>query len=193
MTTHQGRHFLQIPGPSPVPDRVLRAMDMPVIDHRSAQFAELGKTVLEGCQKIFKTSAPVIITVTAGTGLPYGLTTRASVPPFLNMPNSGSGSLPAMLSQTGVFTNTASMGTAGGLVPYTVNVPLWSDGALKTRWMAIPNNGAPYGPNQQIAFAPTGEWSFPSGSVFVKHFELVTNLVDANAPHRRQRSDVHLV
>ena len=46
--THQGRHFLQIPGPSPVPDRVLRAMDMPVIDHRSAEFAELGKAVLEG-------------------------------------------------------------------------------------------------------------------------------------------------
>jgi len=45
MTTHQGRHFLQIPGPSPVPDRVLRAMDMPVIDHRSAQFAELGKAI----------------------------------------------------------------------------------------------------------------------------------------------------
>src|SRR6202140_3905508 len=68
MTTHQGRHFLQIPGPSPVPDRVLRAMDMPVIDHRSAQFAELGKTVLEGCQKIFKTSAPVIIFPSSGTG-----------------------------------------------------------------------------------------------------------------------------
>src|SRR6267142_1504621 len=48
MTQHQGRHFLQIPGPSPVPDRVLRAMDMPVIDHRSAEFAELGKTVSPG-------------------------------------------------------------------------------------------------------------------------------------------------
>ena len=48
MTAHQGRHFLQIPGPSPVPDRVLRAMDMPVIDHRSAEFGELGRTVLEG-------------------------------------------------------------------------------------------------------------------------------------------------
>src|ERR1700719_1716183 len=68
MTTHQGRHFLQIPGPSPVPDRVLRAMDMPVIDHRSAQFAELGKAVLEGCQKIFKTSGPVIIFPCSGTG-----------------------------------------------------------------------------------------------------------------------------
>src|SRR5216683_1254606 len=64
----QGRHFLQIPGPSPVPDRVLRAMDMPVIDHRSSQFAELAKTVLEGCQKIFKTAGPVIIFPSSGTG-----------------------------------------------------------------------------------------------------------------------------
>jgi alanine-glyoxylate transaminase/serine-glyoxylate transaminase/serine-pyruvate transaminase len=65
---HQGRHFLQIPGPSPVPDRVLRAMDMPVIDHRSAQFAELAQTVFRGCQKIFQTSAPVIIFPSSGTG-----------------------------------------------------------------------------------------------------------------------------
>src|SRR5271170_6408302 len=68
MTQHQGRHFLQIPGPSPVPDRVLRAMDMPVIDHRSAQFAELSKTVFDGCQKIFKTAGPVIIFPASGTG-----------------------------------------------------------------------------------------------------------------------------
>ena len=51
MTAHQGRHFLQIPGPSPVPDRVLRAMDMPVIDHRSAEFGELGRKVLEGARR----------------------------------------------------------------------------------------------------------------------------------------------
>ncbi|WP_084029912.1 alanine--glyoxylate aminotransferase family protein [Bradyrhizobium sp. LMTR 3] len=64
----QGRHFLQIPGPSPVPDRVLRAMDMPVIDHRSAQFAELGRAVLGGSQKIFQTSGPVVIFPSSGTG-----------------------------------------------------------------------------------------------------------------------------
>src|SRR3978361_55012 len=68
MTQHQGRHFLQIPGPSPVPDRVLRAMDMPVIDHRSAQFAELAKTVFDGCQKIFKTAGPIIVFPSSGTG-----------------------------------------------------------------------------------------------------------------------------
>jgi alanine-glyoxylate transaminase/serine-glyoxylate transaminase/serine-pyruvate transaminase len=68
VTRHQGRHFLQIPGPSPVPDRVLRAMDMPVIDHRSAEFGELGKTVLAGSQTIFKTTRPVIIYPSSGTG-----------------------------------------------------------------------------------------------------------------------------
>jgi alanine-glyoxylate transaminase / serine-glyoxylate transaminase / serine-pyruvate transaminase len=68
VTRHQGRHFLQIPGPSPVPDRVLRAMDMPVIDHRSAEFAELGKAVLEGSKTIFKTTSPVIIYPSSGTG-----------------------------------------------------------------------------------------------------------------------------
>src|SRR5262245_37252796 len=64
----QGRHFLQIPGPSPVPDRILRAMDMPVIDHRSAQFSELGRAVLEGSQKIFQASGPVVIFPSSGTG-----------------------------------------------------------------------------------------------------------------------------
>jgi len=64
----QGRHFLQIPGPSPVPDRVLRAMDMPVIDHRSAEFGQLGRAVLEGAQKIFQTSGPVVIFPSSGTG-----------------------------------------------------------------------------------------------------------------------------
>ena len=59
---------MQIPGPSPVPDRVLRAMDMPVIDHRSLQFAELGRAIFEGCQKIFKTAGPVIVFPSSGTG-----------------------------------------------------------------------------------------------------------------------------
>jgi alanine-glyoxylate transaminase / serine-glyoxylate transaminase / serine-pyruvate transaminase len=68
VTHPQGRHFLQIPGPSPVPDRVLRAMDMPVIDHRSAEFAELGHKVIEGSRKIFKTAGPVIIYPSSGTG-----------------------------------------------------------------------------------------------------------------------------
>jgi alanine-glyoxylate transaminase / serine-glyoxylate transaminase / serine-pyruvate transaminase len=68
MTERQGRHFLQIPGPSPVPERVLRAMDKQVIDHRGPEFQRLGLAVLEGCKAIFKTSGPVVIYPSSGTG-----------------------------------------------------------------------------------------------------------------------------
>jgi alanine-glyoxylate transaminase/serine-glyoxylate transaminase/serine-pyruvate transaminase len=68
MTSARGQHFLQIPGPSPVPERVMRAMDRQVIDHRGPTFQTLGREVLEGCQKIFKTSKPVIIYPSSGTG-----------------------------------------------------------------------------------------------------------------------------
>jgi alanine-glyoxylate transaminase / serine-glyoxylate transaminase / serine-pyruvate transaminase len=68
-TAHKsGRHFLQIPGPTNVPDRILRAMDMPTMDHRSPAFGELGRTVLAGCQAVFQTSGPVVIFPSSGTG-----------------------------------------------------------------------------------------------------------------------------
>src|SRR5688572_14650823 len=63
-----GRHFLQIPGPSPIPDRILRAMDMPIIDHRGPEFAKLGRRVLDGIKTIFKTVSPVVIYPASGTG-----------------------------------------------------------------------------------------------------------------------------
>ncbi len=63
-----GRHFLQIPGPSPVPDRILRAMSLPTIDHRGPEFATLGKKVTQGIQAIFKTRHPVVIYPASGTG-----------------------------------------------------------------------------------------------------------------------------
>ena len=63
-----GRHFLQIPGPSPVPDRILRAMSYPTIDHRGPEFGALGLKVLDGIKAIFKTAQPVIIYPSSGTG-----------------------------------------------------------------------------------------------------------------------------
>jgi alanine-glyoxylate transaminase/serine-glyoxylate transaminase/serine-pyruvate transaminase len=63
-----GRHFLQIPGPSPVPDRILRAMSLPTIDHRGPEFGTLGLKVLGGIQQIFKTKHPVAIYPASGTG-----------------------------------------------------------------------------------------------------------------------------
>jgi alanine-glyoxylate transaminase/serine-glyoxylate transaminase/serine-pyruvate transaminase len=65
---HTGRHFLQIPGPTNVPDRVLRAMDRPVIDHRGPEFAQLGSEVLEGLKAIFKTKSPVVVYPSSGSG-----------------------------------------------------------------------------------------------------------------------------
>jgi alanine-glyoxylate transaminase/serine-glyoxylate transaminase/serine-pyruvate transaminase len=66
--TATGRHFLQIPGPTNVPDRVLRAMDRPTIDHRGPEFARLGKSVLEGMRAVFKTKGAVVIYPASGTG-----------------------------------------------------------------------------------------------------------------------------
>src|SRR5438270_9092702 len=63
-----GRHFLQIPGPSPVPDRILRAMSLPTIDHRGPEFAQLGLRVLRGMQQVFQTQHPVVIYPASGTG-----------------------------------------------------------------------------------------------------------------------------
>jgi alanine-glyoxylate transaminase / serine-glyoxylate transaminase / serine-pyruvate transaminase len=63
-----GRHFLQIPGPSPVPDRILRAISLPTIDHRGPEFGALGLKVLSGIQEVFKTRHPVAIYPASGTG-----------------------------------------------------------------------------------------------------------------------------
>jgi alanine-glyoxylate transaminase/serine-glyoxylate transaminase/serine-pyruvate transaminase len=63
-----GRHFLHIPGPSPLPDRILRAMDTPIIDHRGPEFQKLTKRALEGIKTIFKTTNPVIVYTATGTG-----------------------------------------------------------------------------------------------------------------------------
>ena len=63
-----GRHFLQIPGPSPVPDRILRAISLPTIDHRGPEFAALGQKVIAGMQQVFKTTQPVMIYPASGSG-----------------------------------------------------------------------------------------------------------------------------
>ncbi|MGB3400045.1 MAG: aminotransferase class V-fold PLP-dependent enzyme, partial [Candidatus Deferrimicrobiaceae bacterium] len=68
MAFPSGRHFLQIPGPTNAPDRVLRALSRPTIDHRSPEFARLSLEILEGLKQIFQTSAPVIVYPSSGTG-----------------------------------------------------------------------------------------------------------------------------
>jgi len=79
--------------------------------------------------------------------------------------------LPATLSQLSLFADLTNLTPADFLIPYTVNSPLWSDGAQKTRWFTIPTN-------IMIHFTLNGEWTFPAGSVFVKHFEMPVDEMD---------------
>jgi uncharacterized repeat protein (TIGR03806 family) len=96
-------------------------------------------------------------------------------PPTKNMPK--------LLSQTGVFTDLTNLTPADYLIPYTVNSPLWSDGAVKTRWFTIPVNNV-------IGFSANGEWTFPAGSVFVKQFDLP---VDDTNPKILRRLETRLL
>lgn len=97
----------------------------------------------------------------SNTGKIYRLERRAEVP-----------EPPARLSELGAFINLENLTPAPGLIPYGVNSPLWSDRAVKQRWMAIPNDGDFDTPEEQIQFDAAREWTFPEGTVFVKHFEL---------------------
>jgi uncharacterized repeat protein (TIGR03806 family) len=107
----------------------------------------------------------VLITVKgddlSNTGKVFRLDRRAAVP-----------EPPARLSEIGAFSDLADLTPAAGLIPYSVNSPLWSDRATKQRWMAVPNDGTFDSPQEQIQFDPSREWDFPEGTVFVKHFEL---------------------
>lgn len=93
------------------------------------------------------------------------------------MPAQPDGALPKLLSQTGAFKNTPDVVPNAGLIPYNVIVPFWSDGATKSRWVSVPDD-------QKIKFAPTGEWIFPRGTVFVKTFLLATNELHPNSLRR---------
>jgi uncharacterized repeat protein (TIGR03806 family) len=97
------------------------------------------------------------------------------------MPSQADGPLPKLLSQTGAFKDLRTLTPVESLIPYDLNVSFWSDGATKSRWIAVPNQN---GEVQKIKFAPTGEWEFPPGTVFVKHFELPIDNTHPDA-HRR--------
>jgi uncharacterized repeat protein (TIGR03806 family) len=85
--------------------------------------------------------------------------------------------LPTSLDQTGIFADLASLRPNAGIYPYDVNVPLWSDDAIKRRWFSIPAG-------KQIHFDGETNWTFPSGSVWIKHFELETRLGDPSTAVR---------
>jgi uncharacterized repeat protein (TIGR03806 family) len=80
--------------------------------------------------------------------------------------NSGGGTIPALLSQTGAFSNLATLTPNAGIVPYAPNVAFWSDNAIKTRWFSIPDV------TKKITFATDSNWTFPTGQVWIKHFDM---------------------
>ncbi|HVU26836.1 MAG TPA: PQQ-dependent sugar dehydrogenase [Verrucomicrobiae bacterium] len=91
--------------------------------------------------------------------------------------------MPKLLSETGVFTDMQNLTPADFLLPYNVNSPLWSDGAVKQRWMALPENS-------KINFSANSEWQFPDGTVFVKNFDLP---VDDTNPKILRRLETRLI
>lgn len=107
--------------------------------------------------------------------LPAGLDGRANFGAYLDghLPLAGAGGMPATLSATGAFANLSTLTPHPGLIPYDINSPLWSDAAVKIRYVALPYDGTSNSP--KIGFASTGKWTFPAGTVWVKQFNLVTN------------------
>lgn len=90
--------------------------------------------------------------------------------------NTSAMGLPARLSDTGAFQNLAALTPAAGVVDYDINVPFWSDNARKRRWFSVPQL------NQTIGFSADGNWTFPAGTVWIKHFDLeLTNGIPSSA------------
>jgi uncharacterized repeat protein (TIGR03806 family) len=87
-------------------------------------------------------------------------------------------SIPATLSATGAFADLATLTPSPGLVPYAPNVSFWSDYAQKSRWFCIPNS------TDKITFSADGHWAFPTGMVWVKHFDLPNERTNPSGPHR---------
>ena len=84
--------------------------------------------------------------------------------------------LPQTLSATGVFSDLSNLTPSPGMTAYEINQPFWSDGAEKRRWVGIPNDGAPFDANETATLRRNDPWSFPSGTIFVKHFDMpITN------------------
>ena len=77
---------------------------------------------------------------------------------------------PSTLSATNLFTDLQTMTPIAALIPYSMNMPLWSDAMIKTRWMMIPSDGTPDSAAERISYSENGTWDFPTGSVLVKHF-----------------------
>lgn len=96
----------------------------------------------------------------------------------------GGDPLPERLSESGAFSDLSTLLPVEGLVPYEVIAPLWSDGADKLRWLSVPYEHDATNGSNAIGFSDRGAWSFPPGTVWVKHFAIRTNLLDPKSVRR---------
>ena len=157
MPTHQfqtGRHFLQIPGPTNVPDRVLRAMDKPTIDHRGPEFAALARKCLDGIKSIFKTSSDVVIFPASGTGAWEAalVNTLQSGDHVLMVETGHFASLwRNMANKLGVLTEFLETDWRSGAIPEELAVRLSKDTSHKIKAVCVVHNETSTGCTSPIA------------------------------------------
>jgi alanine-glyoxylate transaminase / serine-glyoxylate transaminase / serine-pyruvate transaminase len=138
-----GRHFLHIPGPSPVPDRILRAMDTPIIDHRGPEFAKLAKKALDGMKTIFKTANPVILYTATGTGAwEAALTNTLSPGDKVLMVESGQFAMlwRKMAERIGLQPVFITTDWRHGIDPKAIEAKLWEDKGKEIKAVAVLHN-----------------------------------------------------
>jgi alanine-glyoxylate transaminase/serine-glyoxylate transaminase/serine-pyruvate transaminase len=148
-----GRHFLQIPGPTNVPDRVLRAIDMPTVDHRSDSFAALARRVLEGMRSLFQCSGPVVIYPASGTGAwEAALVNSLSPGDHVLMYETGhfAGLWRAMAARLGLEVELIQGDWRAGLDPVAVEDRLRSDGARAIKAVCVVHNETSTGCTSRI-------------------------------------------
>ena len=123
------------------------------------------------------------LAIAAGMILLFSAPTRQAEAQLVRQPNStlnlSETSPPATLSATGAFANLATLTPNQGIVPYAPNVSFWSDYAQKSRWFCVPDLVS------KITFSADGNWTFPNGMVWVKHFDLPNERTNPNGPSRR--------
>jgi uncharacterized repeat protein (TIGR03806 family) len=116
----------------------------------------------------------------------YAIVCRSNAKAYLDMPVSAEADLrnvPLLLSQTGVFSNVANMTVIDSMIPYEPIAKLWSDRAEKLRWVSVPSG-------ENVIWAEQGNWKWPPGTVFVKHFALP---IDENDPSVLRRLETRLI
>ncbi|HLQ36891.1 MAG TPA: hypothetical protein VK348_03755, partial [Planctomycetota bacterium] len=108
--------------------------------------------------------------------------------PFLGLPpavDDACTGFPHLLSETAIFADLATLRPKAGIAQFTVNQPLWSDGATKLRWIAVSNDGSPYGADERITVDHERAWRFPRGTMFIKQFAMPHDLRHPDGAQRR--------